>query len=162
MLELFNPAGLRMLEELHGAIAFGYVAPRVLYARFVGRISSALGDRYVQQLAQLLNETTTLAYFADASALREHDASWRAPFERLVRAERGKFASIVFLTPPGAAGSATRALAGALGDGEREAIALLGEPLEFERALCNVAPFPDRTAKDWAHVWQVHAPRWGA
>lgn len=169
MLELFNPAGLRMLEERQGAIAYGYVAPRVFYARFVGRISAALGDSYVQQFAHELNEVSTLAYFADTSALHEHDAAWRLRFERLVKAELRKFASIVLLAPQRAAGSPWRALSAALqaaaptaggSAGDPQPIKLLGEPLEFERALCNVAPFPDRTTKDWAHVWQVHAPRW--
>jgi hypothetical protein len=154
MHELFNPAGLRMLEDRHAAVAFGYVAPRVFYARFVGRLSAALGDRYVQELSAVLAGVSTLAYFADNSALGEYDPSARCRFEALVRAERDKFASIVMLTQPGGAGPASRAFEESWGD-----IKLLSEPLDFERALCNIAPFPDRTAKDWAHVWQVHSPR---
>jgi hypothetical protein len=154
MHELFNPAGLRMLEDAHAAVAFGYVAPRVFYARFVGRLSSGLGDNYLRELSLVLSEEGALAYFADASALRGYDHVGRNRFEALVRARRGKFASIVLLTQPGGAGPASRAFAGVWGE-----IKLLSDPLEFERELCNVAPFPDRTAKDWAHVWQVHSPR---
>ncbi|RYZ02369.1 MAG: hypothetical protein EOO73_32205 [Myxococcales bacterium] len=152
--ELFNPAGLRMLEDRNGAVAFGYVAPRVFYARFVGPLSAALGDRYVQELSDVLASVSTLAYFTDASALRGYDGDARSRIEALVRAQRDKFASIVMLTQPSGAWPASRAFADAWGE-----IKLLTEPLDFERALCNVAPFPDRSAKDWAHVWQVHSPR---
>ncbi|MDF3064420.1 MAG: hypothetical protein K0R38_21 [Polyangiaceae bacterium] len=154
MYELFNPAGLRMLEDAEAAVAFGYVAPRVFYARFVGRLSATLGDSYLSALRVVLADVTTLAYFADASALRGYDHLARNRFEGLVRAEREKFASIVLLTQPSGASPASRAFADVWGE-----IKLLSEPLEFERALCNVAPFPDRTSKDWAHVWQEHLPR---
>ena len=73
MHDLFNPAGLRMLEDQEGAIAYGYVAPRVFYARFVGRLSAELGDDYVRQLELAVGQVPALAYFADASALEEYD-----------------------------------------------------------------------------------------
>lgn len=155
MHELFNPAGLRMLEDRQGAIAFGYVAPRVFYARFVGQLSAELGVTYVRELELVTRELNTLAYFADASALESYDPDARSAFERFVAVERSKLASIVILSWLGAAGPASRKFPSSLGD----AIKVLSDPLEFERALCNIAPFPDRTAKDWAHVWQVHAPR---
>ncbi len=154
MSELFNPAGLRMLEDCQAAVAYGYVAPRVFYARFVGRISAALGESYVRELGHALSEVSSLAYFADHSALDSYDGGARERFEALVLRERAKLASIVLLTPPSGAGPAMRVSFNALRQRK-----LLSDPLDFERALCNVAPFPDRTAKDWAHVWQVHAPR---
>lgn len=144
-----------MLEDRQGAIAFGYVAPRVFYARFVGRLSAALGTGYVRNLVLATSDLTTLAYFADASALESYDPGARAAFEQFVASERAKLASIVILSGLGGFGSPSRNLAHSAG----EPIKVLTEPLEFERALCNIAPFPDRTAKDWAHVWQVHAPR---
>lgn len=155
MHELFNPAGLRMLEDRQGAIAFGYVAPRVFYARFVGQLSAELGVTYVRELELVTRELNTLAYFADASALESYDPAARSAFERFVALERSKLASIVILSCLGAAAPASRKFPSSLGD----SIKVLSDPLEFERALCNIAPFPDRTAKDWAHVWQVHAPR---
>jgi hypothetical protein len=155
MYELFNPAGLRMLEDRQGAIAFGYVAPRVFYARFVGRLSAELGTTYVEELQLATSELSTLAYFADASALEGYDPLARAAFERFVAVERGKLTSIVILNWLGGSGPASRMFVKSTG----EPIKVLTDPLEFERALCNIAPFPDRTAKDWAHVWQVHAPR---
>lgn len=153
MYELFNPAGLCMLEEPRAAVAFGYVAPRVFYTRFVGRLSAALAASYVRELSDALAGVSTLAYFADNSALSGYDDAARSRIESLVRAERAKFTSIVMLNHPSGSGAVSRAFANGGG------IKLLTEPLDFERALCNVAPFPDRTAKDWAHVWQVHSPR---
>jgi hypothetical protein len=154
MSELFNPAGLHMLEDRHAAIAYGYVAPRVFYVRFVGCVSFALGDSYLTHLEELLQSVSTLAYFADSSALESQHPAVRARFEGLVKRERAKLASLVVLSQQSGAGPASRSFADAVGG-----VKLLSDPLEFERALCNVAPFPDRTAKDWAHVWQVHAPR---
>lgn len=154
MHELFNPAGLRMLEDRQAAVAYGYVAPRVFYARFVGRLSPRLGESYAEELAGELVGVSALAYFVDTSALSAQHHAARQRLEGILRSERAKLASIVVLTPPSGAGPALRAFADALGE-----IKLLSDPLEFERELCNVAPFPDRSAKDWAHVWQVHSPR---
>ena len=62
-----------MLEDRQGAIAYGYVAQRVFYARFVGRLSAELGTSYVRQLEATIGALPSLAYFADASALDEYD-----------------------------------------------------------------------------------------
>src|SRR3954469_21629937 len=64
MHDLFNPAGLRMLEDQKGAIAYGYVAPRVFYARFVGQLSAELGSSYVHHLDAAVRQAPALAYFA--------------------------------------------------------------------------------------------------
>jgi len=154
MHDLFNPAGLRMLEDQKGAIAYGYVAPRVFYARFVGQLSAELGTNYVDQLDAAVGQVPALAYFADASALREYDLLARMRFVRFVANRRVKFASLVILTWTGDIGPAARALADALG----EPVQILTEPLEFERALANVAPSPERLLIDVPQVWQVYAP----
>jgi hypothetical protein len=156
MHDLFNPAGLCMLEERQGAIAYGYVAHRVFYARFVGCLSAELGTSYVERLEGALSQVASAAYFADASALRECDVAARSRFERLIAARRMKFTSIVILTWAGG-GSALCPVADAAGEVE-----WLADPLEFDRALCNVVP---AGAADGAgagrvrQVWQVHAPR---
>jgi hypothetical protein len=155
MVELFNPAGLRIIEDRQGAAAYGYVAPRVLYARVVGRLSEGLGTSFVRELESVARQVPSLAYFVDASALLAYDPIARSRFQALMLAEQRRFASIVLLTWASSSGFAWRELATAIG----ERVELLYEPLEFERALCNVATFPDRTAKDWGHVWQLHAPR---
>src|ERR1051325_987992 len=153
MVELFNPAGLRMLEDRKGAVAYGYLAPRVLYARVAGRLSADLGERYVRELADATREAPPSAYFADESALRGSHPKARSRLRDFVVAERSRFTSIVLLT--WAAGGATAASVPAL---RGDAIELVDEPIEFERALCNATTFPDRRAKDFAHVWQLHTP----
>jgi hypothetical protein len=154
MVELFNPAGLRIIEDRQGAVTYGFLAPRVLYARMVGLLSEGLGTRLTLELQSVTRGVASLAYFVDASALRDHEPRARGRFQALIRAERRRFASIAVLTQ-NPTGLIERELAVELG----ESVDLIYEPLEFERALCNVATFPDRTAKDWGHVWQLHAPR---
>jgi hypothetical protein len=154
MHDLFNPAGLRMLEDKQGAIAYGYVAPRVFYARFVGRLSVELGTSYVRQLELAVGQVPALAYFADASALREYDLSARARFASFVVDRRVQFASLVILTWPHHDGRTASAFAQTLG----EPVDIFTDPLDFELALGNVAPRVGRAVTDLAHVWQVHAP----
>ncbi|HEX2873730.1 MAG TPA: hypothetical protein VHP33_20885 [Polyangiaceae bacterium] len=154
MHDLFNPAGLRMLEDKEGAIAYGYVAPRVFYARFVGRMSAELGTSYVRQLELAVGQVPALAYFADASALREYDLIARARFASFVVNRRVKFASLVILTWPQHDGAAASSFAQTLG----EPVDVFTDPLDFELALGNVAPRVGRAITDLAHVWQVHAP----
>jgi hypothetical protein len=154
MHDLFNPAGLGMLEDQKGAIAYGYVAPRVFYARFVGRLSAELGTNYVHQLEAAVGQAPALAYFADASALTEYDLIARTRFARFVLNRRVKFTSLVILTWAEGISLAARTLADSLGGN----VQLLTDPLEFERALANVAPLPERLVTELPQVWQVHAP----
>ena len=154
MHDLFNPAGLRVLEDQRGAIAYGYVTPRVFYARFVGQLSATLGSNYVEELEAAVGQAPALAYFADASALREYDLVARTQFARFVANRRVKLASFVILTWAGGIGPAARAFADSLG----EPVQILTCPLEFERAFANVAPTPARLVIELPQVWQVHAP----
>ncbi len=144
-----------MLEDRHGAIAYGCVAPRVFYARFVGSLSGPLGKSFAEQLRQAAGELGKLAYFADESALAECDVGARARLARLLGELRARLTSVVILSRQDGNGPSSRTIVKAAG----APIEMLTEPIEFERALCNVAPFPDRSAKNWAHVWQVHTPR---
>lgn len=154
MVELFNPAGLRFVEERQGAVAYGYLATRVLYARVVGRLSVELAERYVHELREATRKAAGLAYFADESGLTAAHPLARRRFRAFVAAERSRFASIVTLRwgRGSAVSVASPARAG------EQAIEVVDEPIEFERALCNVTTFPDRRAKDFAHVWQLHTP----
>lgn len=154
MVELFNPAGLRMLEDPQGAVAYGYLAPRVLYARVVGRLSAELGARYVRELSAAALDASPLAYFADESALRASHPLARRRFRAFVDAERSRFTSIVMLTWSAPGASVARDVARF----RPNAIELVEEPIEFERALCNATTFPDRRPKDFAHVWRLHTP----
>src|SRR5258707_9586907 len=84
MHDLFNPAGLCLVEDRQGAIAYGYVAHRVLYSRFVGCLSAELGQTYVRQPEQVSRRGASFAYFADASALSGTDLQVRTCFARFV------------------------------------------------------------------------------
>jgi hypothetical protein len=155
MLELFNPAGLEMLEDPRAAIAFGFVAPRVFYARFVGNLSEQLGARYVAELAGCVAQVPSLAYFADATALEHYDPAARTSFARLVKREREKLASIVILTRPSRVTAATRVFVASLG----EPTELLTDHQDFEQALTPYVPLPRPSMPDSAEVWDVHAQR---
>ncbi len=149
-----------MLEDQQGAIAYGYVAHRVFYARFVGHLSAELGTHYLNQLEAAIGQVPAIAYFADGSALREYDLVARTRFARFVLARRVKFTSLVILTWRSGVGPAARAFADSLG----ASVDLLSDPLEFERALGNVAPLAERgprgagAIEGLPQVWQVHAP----
>jgi hypothetical protein len=155
MHELFNPAGLSMVEDRQGAIAYGWIAPRVCYARFVGSLTAALASTFVHQLEALVRDVPALAYFADASALRDYDVAARSRFQGFVQAERSKLATLVVLTWSEGVSPAARTFAAALG----EPTELVADPLDFERALSNVAPLAWADPRNLGQVWQILAPR---
>lgn len=138
MYELFNPAGLRLVEDKNGAISYGWIAPRVLYARFVGALSAELGTTFVRQLEALVDDVPALAYFGDASALSQYDVLARLRFQRFVATQRAKFAALVTLTWAHRNRRAARSFPGELDEIAR----FVADPDEFERELSNVAPLP--------------------
>jgi hypothetical protein len=153
MHEFFNPAGLEISEDPTGAVAYGFIAPRVLYARFVGELSAGLGSNYVERLSELVTTVPSLAYFADASALSGYEGTARAHFLRFVLEQRKRLAAIVMLTWSGGITPAARAFASAVG----EPIALLDDPAEFDRLLANVVP-ELRRAPPVGEVLELHQP----
>jgi hypothetical protein len=138
-----------MLEDREGAIAYGFIAPRVFYARFVGGLSAELGTNYVRRLEVVLEREESLAYFGDASALRTYDLVARTRFQLLVASRRKKFSALVFLTWD--ARSRSEAFTDALG----EAPQIYADPADFDRVLSNVAPVPTRANGELGHLWQV-------
>lgn len=152
--EFFNPAGLDVLQDRRGAIAYGLIAPRVLYTRAVGSISVELASRYLASIAILLRDVTALAYFADASALGDYDWPGRASFANFVKGSRAKFGSLVVLTGRPYLSASARAFATSVG----EPVTILCDPMEFERLLSNVAPAPQRRAKKWEDAFPHQPP----
>lgn len=144
-----------MLEDREGAIAYGFIAPRVFYARFVGSLSAELGSNYVRRLEVAFDREESLAYFGDASALRAYDLVARTRFQSFVASRREKLASLVLLTWAAGIGPATRALTDALG----QPLQIYSDPVEFDRALSNVAPVPARSTDDLVTLWEIHVPR---
>jgi hypothetical protein len=152
--EFFNPAGLDLLEDRSGAISYGFIAPRVLYTRFVGSLSAALGSSYVLCLEALLGGVTACAYFSDSSALDQYDCLARTRLLRFVAEHRVKFASLVLLTWAEGVSPAARSFAVTVG----EPVTILTDPVEFDRLLSNVAPAPWRAAKQWEDVFPLEPP----
>ncbi len=138
-----------MLEDREGAIAYGFIAPRVLYARFVGSLSAELGTAYVRRLEVALERVESLAYFGDASALRTYDLVARTRFQLLVASRRARFSALVFLTWD--IRSTLLAFTDALGDAPQ----IYADPADFDRVLSNVAPVPARVSDELGHLWQV-------
>lgn len=137
--EFFNPAGLEIAEDRAGAIAYGFIAPRVFYARFVGALSLSLGEHYVTRLSSLFDALPSLVYFADSSALTGYDCAARTRFLRFVLDQRAKLSSLVLLTPRGGITPAARSFAATVG----EPVTLLDDPSEFDRLLSNIVPVAD-------------------
>jgi hypothetical protein len=136
MQEFFNPAGLEISEDRSGAIAYGFIAPRVFYARFVGNLSATLAYDYVARLGKLVEGVPSLAYFADASAMTGYDYLGKARFQSFVQAQRLKLATLVILTWAGGLTPSVRHFAASVG----EPIVLLDDPSEFDRLLANLVP----------------------
>jgi hypothetical protein len=153
MQDLFNPAGLDVLDDGCGAIAFGLVSARVLYARFVGTLSADLGASYAARVARLVATKAPLACFGDASALRERGASAKARLLRLAFAQRECFASFVLLMT-GEANLSPQVRSWAIG--QAEPLTLLSDPEEFELWLSNVAPASLHA--DSRELIALHAP----
>ncbi len=151
MHDLFNPAGLCMLEDQQGAIAYGYVAPRVFYARFVGQLSAELGVGYVRQLEAALGDGT------GASVLCRHQRTPRLRFDGAREPDplgRQPSAQARFAGDfDGSGGPPSQAVAFA--DSLGEPVEILCDPLAFEDALANVAPPSQRLVSDLSPVWQV-------
>jgi hypothetical protein len=152
--EFFNPAGLDLLEDRGGAVSCGFIAPRVLYSRFVGDLSADLGMSYVQRLERLLGGVPGLAYFSDYSALNRYDCVAKARFVRFVIQHRVKFACLVMLTWSEGVSPAARTFAATVG----EPVSILTDPVEFDQVLSNLAPRPRRGAAQWQDVFQLEPP----
>jgi hypothetical protein len=152
--EFFNPAGLDLLEDRAGAISYGFIAPRVLYTRFVGSLSAELGSSYVQRIEALLRDVSTCAFFSDSSALDQYDCVARTRFVRFVLEQRVKLASLVMLTWSEGVSPAARTFAALIG----EPVAVLTDPAEFDRLLSNVAPAPRRAARQWEDAFPQEPP----
>jgi hypothetical protein len=152
--EFFNPAGLDLLEDRGGAVSCGFIAPRVLYSRFVGDLSAELGTSYVQRLERLLSTVPGLAYFSDCSALNRYDCVAKARFVRFLLEHRVKLACLVMLTWSEGISPAARKLAATVG----EPISILTDPAEFDQVLSNLAPRPRRGAVQWQDAFQLEPP----
>ena len=127
---------LELIADDEGSITMGWVDAGVVYARFIGVLSSGLSERHTERLETALDRTSSLHYFADARALCSYDLGARSAFLRTVLAHRSQFTSVVLLTWAQGITPVTRAFASAIGD----PIDVLANEADFEGRLLEVAP----------------------
>ena len=127
---------LELLRDDDGSVVLGWVGDGVLYARFEGSLSAAVGAAFAARLEAYAVEGPVFEYFSDGSALGSYDLRARSAFIRVVLAHRRKFRAIVMLTWAGGVSSAALAFAAAVGD---QVDILTGGP-EFHVRLRGAAP----------------------
>ena len=127
---------LELLRDDDGSVVLGWVGDGVLYTRFEGSLSAAVGAAFAARLEAYAVGAPAFEYFSDGSALGSYDLRARNAFIRVVLAQRSKFRTIVMLTWAGAVSSAARAFADAVGD---HLDLLTGGP-EFHVRLRAAAP----------------------
>jgi hypothetical protein len=135
-----KPAALEYLTDDDGSVLLGWLASDVLYVRFAGRLSAAIGEAYVARLQTSLTNVQSVSYFSDASALQSYDLLARSAFVRFVLANRRVLTSMVMLTWSTGVGPVAANIAATLGDD----FEVLTDPKEFATRLLQVAPFARR------------------
>ncbi len=131
-----GPSALTKFGDDNGCVHVGWVAKQVLFARFIGGLTSEVGGAYTHFLKTALEAVDSLSFFGDARQLTHYDLLARSSFVRVVLANRKKFSSLVLLTWPTEVSSTTRAFHAALGEPSE----LLSEPSEFQQRLRAAAP----------------------
>ena len=129
-------SALELFGDADGFVTVGWIATRVLYARFHGDLSAGLGAAFAAHVAGLVEGTSGVRYFADAAELGRRDILARSAFVRMVLANRPRFAAFVMLVPSDGARAAERAMATALGG----CTEVLSDADEFRSRLLAAAP----------------------
>jgi hypothetical protein len=141
---------LELLRDDDGSVVLGWVGNGVLYARFEGSLSAAVGAAFAARLEAHAADVPAFEYFSDGSALASFDLRARSAFFRVVLTHRPKFMAIVMLTWAGGISSTARAFAEAVGD---HVDILTGAP-EFHVRLRAAAPHALRSLdpSTWTRV----------
>src|SRR5688572_12769877 len=106
---------MQRIVDRHGGVSVAWVAEGVLYARFEGKISSQVGEKFATEFVALLHGASELEYFADSRGLTEYDILARSAIVRALLGNRAKFASMVVLMWARGVGPTARTFADALG-----------------------------------------------
>jgi hypothetical protein len=133
------PFDAELLEDPRGLVLFGWVGPRVLYARCKGIVSADLGTAFVDRLGELMLRASAVDYFSDHASVTHYNPVARALFERFVLAGRAQFRSILLLGRSGAP-RFSEALESALG----ESVHVVTSSVEFTARLTQAAPLAPR------------------
>lgn len=127
---------LQVFTDSDGSIAVGFIGEGVLYTRIVAGLSASLGALYATHIQSLLNQSSTVRYFADISRMKQYDLLARSAFVRVVLANRRKLSSLAVHARTDGHGLASRTFTASLGSW----VALVSEAHEFETQLVRAAP----------------------
>jgi hypothetical protein len=126
---------LEHIRDDQGSVVLGWVAPRVLYARFERTISANLGAQFSVRFAALMSESIGVRYLADSSAVASYDLLALAAVGDAVFSRRQQFKLIIARPWSGPLGAKARTLAGALGN-----LQYVSTAAEFNAHLAAAAP----------------------
>jgi len=143
---------LQVLSDDEGSVTLGWLARDVLYTRFSGGLSAAIGMAYAESFRELLSTVSSLSYFADSSELSYYEVLARSAFARLILESRRKFSALVMLTSSVGSAQAGQAIATAIGG----PLNLLSDALEFEQCLLAVAPLAKQRLD--SRLWERRSP----
>ena len=136
MLVVTEKSDLELLSDKAGSIAFGWLAPTVLYTRFRGGFTAKTGHAYATRLGVLIALPISVCFFCDMSELRYYDFLARSAIVRAILLHRRKFSSITLLASAEGNSPAIRDLAAIFGN----PIQVVTNRKKFEGALLKKAP----------------------
>jgi hypothetical protein len=132
---------LESFDDAHGSVVIGWLVPGVLYARFAGNITLALGREYVRRLRTLVAGQEGVQYFTDYGAIESYEVRVFPIILVTLKELQGHFGRVVAL--PWATAPTANAQ-------ERlDAVAFLefvATAEEFEARLRSAAPFRGLTS----------------
>jgi hypothetical protein len=153
-----DQSDLEALRDKDGSVAFGWVAPAVLYNRFDGGFTSNMGCEFATRLGALVAQSQSICLFCDCSELKYYELLARSAFARVILSHRRRFTSIVILTWAEGISQSVQTLATTLG----EPIEILTDADVFEARLLRKAPLAMRKLdpKIWVSaVWPAAQSR---
>jgi hypothetical protein len=106
---------LERVSDRQGAAIVGWLAPRVLYARFGQTISAGVGERFARRFAALVGETSNVRYFADSGEVVTYDLMALRAIVDAMLANRWLLAEVVVRPWAGELNASMLALPGRMG-----------------------------------------------
>jgi hypothetical protein len=128
-------AELEHVRDGQGSVILGWVAPRVLFARFERTISAHLGAQFSVRFARLMSESIGVRYFADSSAVASYDLLALTAIGDAVLSRRQHFKLIIARPWSGPVGAMARTFADTFGS-----LQYVSTAAEFNAHLAAAAP----------------------
>jgi hypothetical protein len=129
---------LERLSDPNGCAILGWVAPRVLYARFERSISADVGVRFASRFSSLMGDVSGVQYFGDSSGVTAYDLAALKVVMGALLAKREQLDLIVVRPWNGVLNSNARSLPDEFGYLE-----YVSTSSEFEARLRAAAPTAD-------------------